>query len=385
MGTDSIKEHVSTGGAPIRRRRRWRRGVAAAGVLAVVAGTGGGLAATGVIGGGELFGANPAKTPSPDSGAATSTAMVTRQTLSERTSVTGTLGYSGSYDVINQAGGTITGIPSVGKVISQGQVLYEVSGSPVVFLYGSKSPAYRTLSITMSGPDVRQLNADLVALGYASSEELDPHSDYFGWATVTALEKLQKAVGQTQTGNLSLGQAAFLAARTIRITKVTGLSGGPAQPGTPVMEATSTTRDVAVALDASWQSRVKVGDKVIVALPNNLTTPGRIFSVGSVAVVKSSGATVEVDVRLSDPRATGHLDQAPVTVSIVNQSVNNVLAVPVNALLAQPGWYAVEVVGADNARHLVRVTLGLFDDDAGLVQVTGTGLAAGQRVVVPSS
>jgi hypothetical protein len=33
----------------------------------------------------------------------------------------------------------------------------------------------------------------------------------------------------------------------------------------------------------------------------------------------------------------------------------------------------------------VPVQPGLFDDDAGLVQVTGSGLAAGQRVVVPAS
>jgi hypothetical protein len=31
----------------------------------------------------------------------------------------------------------------------------------------------------------------------------------------------------------------------------------------------------------------------------------------------------------------------------------------------------------------VPVTLGLFDDTQGLVQVTGSGLAAGQQVVVP--
>ncbi len=31
------------------------------------------------------------------------------------------------------------------------------------------------------------------------------------------------------------------------------------------------------------------------------------------------------------------------------------------------------------------VSLGLFDDAEGLVQVTGSGLAAGQKVVVPSS
>ncbi len=132
-----------------------------------------------------------------------------------------------------------------------------------------------------------------------------------------------------------------------------------------------------------WQ--VRAGDKVTVTLPDQQTTPGRISSVGSVAVAASSGSTVAVDVSLSDPGATGRLDQAPVTVSIVSQSVDNVLAVPVNALVAQPGGYAVEVAGAGNARRLVRVTTGLFDDQAGLVQVTGTGLAAGQRVVVPAS
>jgi hypothetical protein len=45
----------------------------------------------------------------------------------------------------------------------------------------------------------------------------------------------------------------------------------------------------------------------------------------------------------------------------------------------------VEVIGAGNHHHLVAVSLGLFDDAAGLVQVTGTGLAAGQHVVVPAA
>ena len=61
------------------------------------------------------------------------------------------------------------------------------------------------------------------------------------------------------------------------------------------------------------------------------------------------------------------------------------LVVPVDALLAKSGGaYAVEVEGTNGARRLVPVTLGLFDDADGLVQVTGSGLAAGQRVVVPT-
>ncbi|MGH9183303.1 MAG: hypothetical protein ACRDZ9_05740 [Acidimicrobiales bacterium] len=60
--------------------------------------------------------------------------------------------------------------------------------------------------------------------------------------------------------------------------------------------------------------------------------------------------------------------------------------VPVTALLALAGGgYAVEVADPDGTRHLVPVDLGLFDDAEGLVQVTGSGLEAGQRVVVPST
>lgn len=92
-----------------------------------------------------------------------------------------------------------------------------------------------------------------------------------------------------------------------------------------------------------------------------------------------------MDVTLGDPRAAEGLSQGPVTVAITTGSVPHALVVPVDALLAQAGGgYAVEVTGPRSTRHLVAVSPGLFDDAAGLVQVTGTGLAAGQHVVVPA-
>ena len=78
----------------------------------------------------------------------------------------------------------------------------------------------------------------------------------------------------------------------------------------------------------------------------------------------------------------GHLDEAPVTVSIVSASVHGVLAVPVSALVALAGGgYAVEV---DQGRslHLVAVHTGLFGQT--LVQVSGSGLRPGMRVEVPA-
>jgi multidrug efflux pump subunit AcrA (membrane-fusion protein) len=119
-------------------------------------------------------------------------------------------------------------------------------------------------------------------------------------------------------------------------------------------------------------------------MPDGTPTPGVISSVGNIASGTGSSATITVDVRLLHPNAAGGLDQAPVTVEITTGSVKNALVVPVDALLARPGGYAVEVVGASGTHHLVPVRVGMFDNAAGLVQVSGPGLAVGQHVVVPS-
>lgn len=316
----------------------------------------------------------------------TALATVTLGTLTAQTSVTGTLSYAGSYSVVNQATGTFTGLPAIGQLIRDGQVLYRVSDAPVLLLYGTV-PAYRTLQEGMTGPDVRQLNRDLVALGYASKADLDPTSDYFSAETAYALELLQNAHGETETGTLTLGQAVF-APTSLRITGVQVALGTPASPGAPAFTATSIQRDVTIALDATQQSYIKRGDRVTITLPGSQTTPGLVSSVGTVAVTPAGGgaATVTVDVTPSHPAATGSLDRAQVQVAITTATVPNALSVPVTALLALAGGgYAVEVADSGGLRHPVPVSLGLFDDTAGLVQVTGSGLAPGQRVVVPAS
>jgi hypothetical protein len=346
-----------------------------------------------------------AATPLPPA----STATIKMGELSATVSVNGTLTYlaqsDGSpYVVINQGNGVYTELPAAGQVISQGQALYRVNDSPVVLLYGS-TPTYRTLSAGDDGPDVAELNADLVRLGYASSDQLSPASAVFGSPTTTALEKLQRALGVTQNGTLALGQAVFEPS-AMRVMTLSAQSGSAAQANQTVMQATSTTRQVQVALDASQQINVAVGDKVTITLPNNRITPGVVSSVGTVASCPSSqgsgGAnsssvapgtdacssgnstpTIPVGITPSDPATTGTWDQAPVQVGITTATVPSALAVPVTALLAQSGGgYSVEVVGPGGSNHLVAVSLGLFDDAAGLVQVTSPRLAAGQEVVV---
>ncbi len=384
-------------------RKTWI--LAGAAVLVAVAVTGG------VVTLSSSTQANP-----PAQGPSVSTVKVEREELSAMVSVDGTLTYRAQsdgapYSVINQAQGTYTELPDPGQVVSLGQVLYRVNDGPVVLLYGT-TPAYRTLSTGTSGADVAELNADLVALGYASSAQLSPTSDSFGSATMTALEKLQGSLGVTENGTLILGQAVF-EPTALRVTTLSAPLGGGTQIGQTVMQTTSTTRQVEVALDASQQTEVAVGDKVTITLPNNQTTPGVVSSVGTVATCPSSSGsggssanstapatgtcasggsgtsttpTITVDVVPSDPAATGTWDQAPVQVAITTASVPSALVVPVTALLARSGGaYAVEVVDPSGTHRLVAVSLGQFDDAHGVVQVTGSGLTAGQEVVVPTT
>jgi hypothetical protein len=371
------------GGLPPRHRGR-RRIVLAGGAVVVLAAAGGGSAwAVGAFRADQQAASGVGDNAYP-----TQLVTVTQGSLSSQQQLSATLGYAGTYSVVNQATGIYTQLPSPGQLVRRGQVLYQVTGDPVVLLYGSV-PAYRSLSEGMTGTDVRQLNANLVALGYATSSELDPSSDYFSWETAYALELYQDHLGITETGTLDLGQAVFLPAAA-RVTTISAMLGAQAGPGSPVLQASSTQRQVSIALDAADQSYVRVGDNVSITLPDNQTTPGVVSYVGTVATAppsstgNSSTPVITVDVKLSDPSATGTLDQAPVQVSITTDTVSGVLIVPVDALVSLAGGgYGVEVVQPSGTHEVIPVTLGLFDDAAGEVQVSGTGLHTGQRVVVP--
>jgi hypothetical protein len=321
--------------------------------------------------------------------AAPAAAVVRRQDISATTPVSAVLGYAGSYAVAGKAGGTLTWLPSPGQVIGQGQVLYRYDdGAPVVLLYGSV-PDWRAMGEGMTGQDVAQLNHDLVALGYARSGDFTMLGwDYYSWQTAWCVRELEMRAGvSSPPGTLALGLVVF-EPEALRVSGVSGMLGGPAAG--PVLAATSDRHVVTVALGASQQAQVAVGDKVTVTLPDGAVTPGTVTSVGTVATTVAgpdgTGATtIAVQVRLTDPGAAGTLDQAPVTVNVTTATARDVLAVPVGALVARaPGGYVVEVIGAAGARDWVPVTPGIFDDSDGLVQVSGA-LAAGQRVVVPSS
>jgi peptidoglycan hydrolase-like protein with peptidoglycan-binding domain len=362
----------------------WKTWVLAVAVILVSAAVIGGLVAT--SGGGQ---ATPAARAS-----AVNTATVDRGNLSDMVSQYGILTYraqsDGSpYAVINRAGGTYTELPTAGDKVVCGGVLYRVNNRPVLLLCGS-APAYRSLSGGDRGPDVAELNGNLVRLGYATRAQLDPSSRDFSSATASAVTKLQAKLGEDQTASLQLGQVVFLP-EPVRIAKVTGQLGGPAQLGAQVAQATSETLEVEVNLDPSQQREVKIGDRAQITLPDNTSATGKVDRLGRVAQVQTgqdpnAGATVPAYISLDHPQQALSLDQAPVQVAITTRGVENALSVPVTAIVGHSGGgFAVEVVHAGGRRELVPVKLGLFDTAGGRVQVVEGDLHEGDQVVVPSS
>lgn len=374
QGGPAILEPDGLGPYPAPPRRRGRRVVAGTLVVAVLAGAG--WWAAGHPG---LDRSSKAAAPA----APTATATVQRQDLSGQTKVDGTLGYAGSASVQSPLSGRITWLPKVGAVIRRGGTLLAVDNRPVQLFYGPK-PAWRDLATGVDdGPDINQLEQNLVALGYDPDHDITIDNHYT-WATAAAVRRWQKARGLDQTGRFTTAMPAVFLPWAVRVNTLSASVGGQAAPGQAAYTTTSDRHQVTVNLDVSQQSYVKQGDRVEVVLPNGRRVKGRISEVGRVAQTSGSGeqqtTTVPVTVTLDNPKAGGRLDQAPVDVYVTTQTREGVLAVPVGALLAlKEGGYAVETIDTAGQHHLVAVRLGVFSN--GMVEVAGTGLRAGTKVV----
>jgi len=335
---------------------RWRL---AGGVAVVAVAAGGAIVATG--------GEEPVRAAEP--AAARATATVERTDLVDHENLSGTLGYADPGTLVSAAAGVLTGLREAGSVITRGHSLYDVADEPAAFLFYGTLPAWRDFTPGMTdGADVRQLERNLRALGYAPGD-VDGHWDA---DTTAAVERFQEARGLTQTGTLGRTQILFRDGPT-RIGQLRAAAGDQAAPGRALAAVSSTRQEVTVALDAERQTIARDGERVTVELPSGRTVWGRISAVGTVATRGQDGSTIPVTIALRSRVA--RLDQAPVSVGFAVERRRDALAVPVKALLArQGGGYAVELTD----RRLVRVTPGLFAGD--WVEVSGA-LRAGQRVV----
>ncbi|WP_026925510.1 efflux RND transporter periplasmic adaptor subunit [Glycomyces arizonensis] len=360
------------------RRRRGRTGKVVAAAVAVLAAAAAGAAALGF----DLTSLGRPAEAEPTE-AAPATAEVVRRTLTETVTASGDLDYGEAVALGCLLNGTITGLPAVGDAIERGQELYAVDDKPVVLLYGSL-PAYRSLFPGVEGADVEQFEENLAELGYGGFTA----DDEYTYKTADAVEEWQSDLGLEETGTVDLGRVAYAPAK-IRIDAVEAALGDQAGPGSPVLDYTGLDKVVTVEVELADQELVVVGEPVGITLPDGTEATGTVTGSATV-VVESEGSdpdaagetVLEVTVAADDATVFDGLDQAAVDVGFAGDSVEDVLAVPVEALLGlAEGGYGLELA-TGGATEIIAVETGLFAD--GYVEVSGEGLEEGASVVVPS-
>lgn len=307
------------------------------------------------------------------------TADVTKTTLVDKESHDGTLGYGDSSALATRLSGTVTWMPATGATIKRGQPLYKVDSDPIVLMYGTM-PAYRSLSSGDKGTDVKQLEKNLWALGYRGFTV----DSTFTSATADAVEDWQEDLGLDETGTVDLGRVVFQPS-AVRIDSRTVEPGAPAQPGSEMLQVSGTGRVATVQLDVADQRLAEKGAKVDVTLPDGSTVQARISDVETTveqADDPNGEDETKINVTIVFAKAPAGLDEAAVTALFVASQRENVLTVPVDALLAlSEGGYGLQVVDG-NTTKIVAVETGLFAD--GRVEVSGQGISEGTKVGVPT-
>ncbi|UJP40187.1 peptidoglycan-binding protein [Cellulomonas palmilytica] len=341
-----------------------------------------GAVASAAVGSAATFaGATPAAdTPTPGSTAAYRTAPVVRGDLVTTTTVSGTVGFGATTDLVGRVAGTVTALPATGTVVAEGEPLYEVDARPVVRLDGAV-PAWRTLGPGVSdGVDVHQLEQSLADLGFASGVTVD---DDWTAATTRAVYRWQKALGVPVTGTVALGSVVFTP-DDVRVVAQRAALGSEVGPGTPVLTTGGTDRVVAVSLRTGQAGLVPVGATVHLTLADGTLADGTVATAEVVAGEDAPSLAVTItagtDDGDDDPLA-GQLEGAPVQVELAQTVATDVLSVPVTALVAlADGGYAVQQVASDGTAPSVPVTPGAF---AGTdVELRGDDVAEGDEVVV---
>lgn len=372
-----------SGPEPRPSRRRARRAVVAIGVVAAVAAAGTALAVR-PWGGGDT---DPTPERQPES-----TVRVQRESLTSGLRLDGKLGHGPAEDVTAQGQGTFTKLPKADDTIKVGKPLYEVDAEPVVLFRGSR-PFWRELAKGVSdGPDVKQLERNLTDLGHAHAGNLTVDEE-FTEATAAAVKRWQESLGLEETGRVELGRVVVLPHRVVRVQEVVAKPGGTAGSGSEVLKVTTPDVYATVELAEEQIAQLAPGSKVTVELDAGGSLRGKVTSIGrDPGEAEDEGgqgapgggeSKSQASIRLTDQKkAQAALDAArpDVTVTVPDQKVDDVLVVPVTALLAMAGGgYGVEVVRAGGP-ELVPVEVGLIVKAR--VQITGE-VKEGDRVVIP--
>jgi peptidoglycan hydrolase-like protein with peptidoglycan-binding domain len=284
-------------------------------------------------------------------------------------------------------GTTVTRIATAGAAIAVGEAVYALDGRDVVLLLGT-TPVYRALREGDAGPDVAQLQTNLVALGFGGTPQI--HTDgTFDHATTLAVKRWQAARHVETGGVVRLGDVVVLPA-AVRVTAAHAAIGAAVQPGSPMIDLASVDEVVKIDLDPGLAPSVHVGDPIRFSAPDGADIPGSIVSVGAPTVSDQGSGNgppgqlvITAVAAPEDPAALAALDGAVLQSDVTTGTSPDTLAVPVAALVVlADGSFGVEVSAAGTT-HFVRVEPGIYDRT--MVEIHADGIAEGDQVVVPGA
>ncbi len=268
----------------------------------------------------------------------------------------------------------LTSLLDVGARADRGTVLYTADQQPVVALIGDL-PAWRTLEQGVDdGADVRQLEENLVALGYGDDLDVD---ETFTADTAAAVEAWETDLGRAAPdGVVSIGDVVFLTAPGDVLGHEASV-GDTLEAGSPVMTVGSEQRIVVADVDATEAGGWTAGSTVDLEWADGTTTEGTVIGTGS----EVSDGQVELTVAVKSDSGSGdRRSGAEATVTLVDAQRNGVIAVPVAAIIDDRGSPAVRVAQDDGPDQIVPVDTGLVAD--GWIEITA-GLDGGEEVRLP--
>lgn len=236
---------------------------------------------------------------------ALSTTKVQQQDVVTYDETTATLGFTTSVTVGSPVTGTVTSIIGESDTVDAGTVVATIDGEPVVAMTGDV-PGWRDLTIdSTDGVDVRQLETNLVALGF------DPDGtividETFDEATETAVSLWEASLGLDADGEVPEGRIVFVPG-VLLVDSVDVGVGGAASAGSSLLTARQTERRFVVSTPgASLVSELAATDTEVVTgtvLFRNDHLPvvaieGDVSSVPSLSRDLSVGVDDGTDVRL---------------------------------------------------------------------------------------
>jgi len=215
-----------------------RRAVAAAGLVAL-AGVGAGVWAV-------------ARSQSTSTGTTTTkqttTAEITQRDLTIYDETTATLGFTTSVTVSSPVAGTVTSIIAAGDRIDPGTVVATIDGTPVVAMLGDV-PSYRDLSTSSTdGIDVRQLETNLVQLGFDPDGAIVIDEAYDS-ATADAVTLWEDSLGLDGNGKVTQGEIVYVPGHLL-VDSASVAVGGAVGSGSALVVGRETERSFLVAATA---------------------------------------------------------------------------------------------------------------------------------------